>query len=463
MPDSIDRRSAVKWMGLGTAAMAFSFDDFIKQNEKIEYESNPRHVILDKPITAITLGAGARGNTYGNYAVSNPNEIKIVGVAEPVGLRNERYAKKHNIIDANRFSTWEHVLQKPKMADAVIITMPDDLHYEPVMQALAKGYDVLLEKPMAQTEQQCRNILAQVKKTGRIVAVCHVLRYAPYFIKLRKMIQSGAIGELISVNHFEPIEHIHMSHSFVRGNWHNSKATTPIILAKSCHDLDIMRWLIDKPSESIAAFGGLKWFRKENAPQGSTARCMDGCAVESTCPYSAMKIYHRKRSWTYVFDLPEDKSLQGDAILNYLKTTDYGRCVYKMDNDQADHYVSSILFKDGVTANFSMEAFTSYHGRRTRVMGSMGDIVGDMNKFTYTDFRTGESKDWDVKTDDDSIYKNHGHGGGDFGLMKDWVQAVAQHDASLLTSTIDASIESHILAFSAEKSRLKKKIVDIKI
>ena len=154
------------------------------------------------------------------------------------------------------------------------------------MQALAKGYDVLLEKPMAQTEQQCRNILAQVKKTGRIVAVCHVLRYAPYFIKLRKMIQSGAIGELISVNHFEPIEHIHMSHSFVRGNWHNSKATTPIILAKSCHDLDIMRWLIDKPSESIAAFGGLKWFRKENAPQGSTARCMDGCAVESTCPYS---------------------------------------------------------------------------------------------------------------------------------------------------------------------------------
>ena len=134
-----------------------------------------------------------------------------------------------------------------------------------------------------------------------------------------------------------------------------------------------------------------------------------------------------------------------------------------MDNDQADHYVSSILFKDGVTANFSMEAFTSYHGRRTRVMGSMGDIVGDMNKFTYTDFRTGESKDWDVKTDVDSIYKNHGHGGGDFGLMKDWVQAVAQHDASLLTSTIDASIESHILAFSAEKSRLKKKIVDIKI
>ena len=459
----MERRDALKMIGLGGIAIPASIESIFQNSENIELEKNPRHVSLQKAITAITLGAGARGNTYGNYAINNPNEIKIVGVAEPIALRNERYAKKHNIPDSHRFTTWEQVLQKPKMADAIIITMPDDLHYEPCMQALAKGYDILLEKPMAQTEQQCRNILAQVKKTGRIVAVCHVLRYAPYFIKLRKMIQSGAIGELISINHFEPIEHIHMSHSFVRGNWHNSKQTTPIILAKSCHDMDIMRWLVDKPSKSIAAFGSLKWFRKENAPEGSAARCMDGCAIESTCPYSALKIYHRKRTWTYVFDLPEDKEMQGDAILKYLRETNYGRCVYKMDNDQADHYVSSILFDQDITANFSMEAFTSYHGRRTRVMGSMGDIVGDMEKFTHTDFRTGESKEWNSKSDDDSIYKNHGHGGGDFGLMKDWVQAVAQHDATLLTSTIDASIDSHIMAFSAEISRLKKKIIDTKI
>lgn len=463
MSDQISRRSAVKWMGLGSGALAFPFDDFIRDSERIAMEPDPRHVSINKPITAITLGAGSRGNTYGNYAIDNASELKIIGVAEPIFLRNERYAKKHNISDANRFTTWEHVLQKPKMADAVIITMPDNLHYEPCMQALAKGYDVLLEKPMAQTEQQCRNILRQVRKTGRIVAICHVLRYAPYFRKLRSMIQSGAVGELISLQHFEPIEHIHMSHSFVRGNWHNSKETTPIILAKSCHDLDIMRWLIDKPSKSIAAYGGLKWFNSDNAPQGSTARCTDGCAAEATCPYSALKIYIPNRNWTYVFDLPEDKSKQEEAIMNYLRTTNYGRCVYRMDNDQADHYVSSILFEDGVTANFSMEAFTSYHGRRTRVMGSMGDIVGDMKKFTYTDFRTGVAKDWDVNSDDDPIYKNHGHGGGDYGLMKDWVQAVAQHDASLLSSTIDASIDSHVMAFAAERSRLGKKMIDIKL
>jgi Oxidoreductase family, C-terminal alpha/beta domain len=323
------------------------------------------------------------------------------------------------------------------------------------------GYDVLLEKPIAQTEKECNEILAATKKYGRVVAVCHVLRYAPYFIKLRELINSGAIGELISIQHFEPIEHVHMAHSFVRGNWHRSKETNPIILAKSCHDLDILRWLVNKKSRKISAFGSLKWFTAVNAPEGSTDRCMNGCAVESSCPYSAMRIYHKKRIWTYVFDLPKEKEKHGDAILEYLRTTNYGRCVYKMENDQCDHIVSSILFQDDVTASFSMEAFTSYGGRRTRVMGSMGDIVGDMEKFTLTDFRTEKKLEWDAKVDDVDIYSKSGHGGGDYRLMRDWVQAVAQQNPELLTSTIDASIESHLMGFAAEKSRLKGKTFSI--
>jgi predicted dehydrogenase len=163
------------------------------------------------------------------------------------------------------------------------------------MQALEMGYDVLLEKPIAPTENECRAILKKAKETGRIVAVCHVLRYAPYFIKLREIVGSGVLGKVVSMQHLEPIEHIHMSHSYVRGNWHNSKKTTPIILAKSYHDLDIMRWILDKPSRKIQAFGGLDWFTKENAPEGSTDRCTDGCKQESKCPYSALEIYHRKR------------------------------------------------------------------------------------------------------------------------------------------------------------------------
>lgn len=454
------RRDVLKTLGIATGASAFHIPDLAKLLGEIP---NPLHKTLDKPITAITLGAGSRGNVYGNYAISNPDQIDIVGVAEPIPLRNERYSKKHKIATENRFVTWEHVFQKPKFADAIIITTPDHLHYGPCMKALAMGYNVLLEKPMAQTEKECRDILALTKKTGAIVGLCHVLRYAPYFIKLKELIHNGSIGELISIQHFEPIQHIHMAHSFVRGNWHNSKESTPIILAKSCHDLDIMRWLVGKPSVRVAAFGNLKWFNKQNAPAGSTTRCHDGCAIESTCPYSAVKIYLRERSYTYVFDLPEQKELVPDAIMNYLKTTNYGRCVYRMDNDQCDHYVMSLLFEGGITASFNMEAFTGYHGRRTRVMGSMGDLTGDMEQFVHTDFRTGKTTNWDSKSFDEGAYKNHGHGGGDYRLMQDWVQAVAQKNPNLLTSTIDASIESHLMGFAAEKSRKNKKIVDIRL
>ncbi|OJW03189.1 MAG: oxidoreductase [Sphingobacteriales bacterium 44-61] len=424
---------------------------------------NPLHRPLAKPVTAITLGAGARGNVYGDYAVEYPDQLDIVGVAEPIAIRNERYAKKHAIPDANRFQTWEDVFKKPKFADAVIISTPDQLHYGPCMAALKMGYNVLLEKPISPSEKECRDILELTKKTGKVVAVCHVLRYAPYFIKLRELMQSGAIGEIISLQHMEPIEHTHMAHSYVRGNWHNSATTTPILLAKSCHDLDIIKWMLGKESQSIQAFGDLRWFHKENAPAGSTARCTDGCAVESTCPYSALKIYYRKRQRTYVFDLPEDKDKQGDAILDFLKTTDYGRCVYRMDNDQCDHYTTNILFKDNITASFNMEAFTPWGGRRTRVMGSMGFIEGDMSKFTIYDFRTDQSKTYESKVLDVANYKNEGHGGGDWRLVADWIQAVAQQNPNLLTSTIDASIESHIMCFMAEESRANKKVMDIRM
>ncbi len=454
------RREVLKALGISAGGLILNPFD-LNADTRIPlsgYDDNTLFKKPGKPVTAITLGAGARGNTYGNYAIEFPDELDIVGVAEPIPIRNERYVKKHNIKDENRFVTWEHVFEKPKFADAVIISTPDNLHYGPCIAALEKGYDVLLEKPISPSEKECKEILALTKKTGRIVAVCHVLRYAPYFIKLRELIQSGAVGELISIQHMEPIEHIHMSHSYVRGNWHNKYESTPIILAKSCHDLDILRWIIGKSCNQIVAMGNLKWFKKENAPEGSTERCMDGCAVESTCPYSAMKIYYRERGWTYVFDLPDEKEKHGDAILEYLRTTNYGRCVYKMDNNQEDHYVSSMEFVNGVTANFSMEAFTPYGGRRTHIMGSMGHIYGDMNSFTITDFRTRESKTYDTKTIEIENYKHSGHGGGDWRLVRDWIQAITQHNPDLLSSTIDVSIESHVMGFAAEKSRVTKKI-----
>jgi predicted dehydrogenase len=457
MPNQLSRRDWLKIMGAaaGTTALPFSSWAVNEKGERILLPDNPLHQRLAKPVTAITLGAGSRGNVYGNFAVQYPDQLDIIGVAEPIPIRNERYTKKHNIPEANRFKTWEDVFKRPKFADAVIISTPDRLHYGPCMQALKMGYDVLLEKPISPSEKECRDILALAKKNDRIVAVCHVLRYAPYFIKLKELMHNGSIGEVISIQHLEPIMHVHMSHSYVRGNWHNSNETTPIILAKSCHDLDILKWMLEKQCKSISAFGDLKWFKKENTPDGSTERCTDGCKIEAECPYSALRIYYRKRTWLHHFDLPEEKEKQGDAIMNYLKTTNYGKCVYRMDNDQPDHYTTNILFENGITAAFSMEAFTAQEGRRTRVMGSMGEIVGDMTAFTHTDFRTGKVTEWKQESDT--------HGGGDWRLAADWVQAVSQHNPALLTSTIDASIESHVMGFAAEKSRKEKVIVDIKM
>ena len=431
----------------------------MNHKEKSDLKKNNANFNPKKPVTVITIGAGARGNIYSDYAMKFPHQMKIVGVVEPNPIRNQRFLKKYNIPAKNSFESWDSVFNQPKFADAVIISTPDNLHYAPCMLALEMGYDVLIEKPVAPTEEECRNILAKAKETGKIVTVCHVLRYAPYFIELKKLIASGAIGELISINHFEPIEHIHMSHSYVRGNWHDSKKTTPIILAKSCHDMDILRWLINKPFKSIASYGDLKWFKKENAPEGSTNRCIEGCKVEATCPYSAMKIYNKTGIWNYVFDFPEDESTHEVFFKEQLKTTDYGRCVYKMDNDQPDHYVTSMIFEDGVTANFAMEAFTSYHGRQTRIMGAMGDIVGDMETYTLTDFRTGKVTTKKIIVEDSEQYVSHG--GGDAALVADWVHAVSEQDSSLLSSTIEVSIESHVMCFLSEKSRLEKRMIHI--
>lgn len=406
---------------------------------------------VPKPITVTIIGAGGRGNAYASYAEQFPEGMKVIGVSDIKENRRTTMAKRYNIKKEHQFGDYSEVFKIPKFADAVVISTPDDTHFEPCMMALEKGYDVLLEKPIAPTEEECRKILAQAKKYNRIVAVCHVLRYAPYFIALKKAISEGMVGDVISIQHTEPILFDHMAHSYVRGNWHNSKQSTPIILAKSCHDLDILRWLIDKPCKTISADGGLSFFKASNAPAGSTLRCMDGCLIESQCPYSALNIYVRRHRMLKVFDLPQ---VDNELIKEKLRTTNYGKCVFKCDNDQCDHLVVNMVFDGGITAGFNMEAFTSYSGRRTRVMGTKGDIVGDMNEFVVTDFLTHRKTVWNEKVKELDAYKNAGHGGGDWGLTRDFVRAVAFQDKALLSSTIDASIESHVMGFKAEESRL---------
>ena len=469
----MDRKEFFKRMGLmvagamvlnldskANAMMALSEGEIpdIASEDKIKTKMPEMDAKLDKPVTVMVIGAGSRGRTYARYAEKFPKSMKVVGVADLNPNRRSAMAKKHGIPKENQFAHFNDALSRPKLADAVVISTPDNLHYEPCMKALALGYHVLLEKPVAPTEKECRDILKQARKYDRIVAVCHVLRYAPYFVALKQVLDSGAIGDIVSIQHMEPIQYAHMAHSYVRGNWPLADKTTPIILAKSCHDLDILRWLIGKPCQTIAAEGSLHLFRPENAPKGAPERCTDGCPHESECPYSAIDIYERRKRHLGVFDLPrKDPAL----IREKLKTTNYGRCVFRCNNDQCDHYVAIMKFEGDITASFTMDAFTPWGGRRTRIMGTKGFIEGDMKTFTFYDFRSGHKSVWDQKVSEIAEYKGSGHGGGDHLLARDFVRAVSAGDEKLLSSTIDVSIESHVMGFMAEKSRKSMKKVKI--
>ena len=469
----MDRKEFFKRMGLmvagavalnldskANAMMALSEGEIpdIASEEKIKTKMPEMDAKLDKPVTVMVIGAGSRGRTYARYAEKFPKSMKVVGVADLNPNRRSAMAKKHGIPKENQFAHFNDALSRPKLADAVVISTPDNLHYEPCMKALALGYHVLLEKPVAPTEKECRDILKQARKYDRIVAVCHVLRYAPYFVALKEVLDSGAIGDIVSIQHMEPIQYAHMAHSYVRGKWPLAAKTTPIILAKSCHDLDILRWLIGKPCQTIAAEGSLHLFRPENMPKGATERCTDGCPHEATCPYSAIDIYERRKRHLGVFDLPrKDPAL----IREKLKTTPYGRCVFRCENDQCDHYVAIMKFEGDITASFTMDAFTPWGGRRTRIMGTKGFIEGDMKTFTFYDFRSGHKSVWDQKVSEVAEYKGSGHGGGDHLLARDFVRAVSAGDEKLLSSTIDVSIESHVMGFMAEKSRKSMKKVKI--
>ena len=414
----------------------------------------------DKPITVVIIGAGNRGRVYASYAKTYNDNIKVVGVSDIIESRCNRIADQHGVPQENRFGHYREVFERPKMADAVIIATPDDRHYEPCIKALELGYDVLLEKPVAPTEKECSEILKLSEKSGRIVAISHVLRYAPYFIALKAVVDRGDIGEIVSVQHQEPIEFAHMAHSYVRGNWRCEKDTTPIILAKSCHDLDIIRWIVGKPCKSISAYGSLHLFKKENMPDGAPARCTDGCPHQGTCPFSAIDIYVRDKKHLGVFDLKNRKD--ENEIMEKLRTNWYGRCVYQCDNDQPDHYVANMEFEGGITSSFTMDAFTPHGGRRTRIMGTKGYIEGNSKTFTVWDFKTRTPKTWRKDVADFDEYKESGHGGGDFGLVRDFVEAVAAQDPGKLSSSIRDSIESHIMGFAAEKSRKSNKKVDVK-
>ncbi|OHB54095.1 MAG: oxidoreductase [Planctomycetes bacterium GWF2_42_9] len=415
---------------------------------------------MQKPITIILIGAGNRGCTYAEYVAKYRQDAQIVAVAEPRECSRNLIAKQHAIAEQNVCEDWEYLANREKFADAVIIATQDRQHVQPALAFAKQGYHILLEKPIATSLQECRDVANAVLAKEIIFAVCHVLRYTQYTQAIKQLVNSGRIGDVVSIQHLEPVGFWHQAHSYVRGNWRKESESSCMLLAKSCHDIDWLCYIANSRCKYVSSFGNLKHFRKKNKPHLASARCHE-CSHEPKCPYSAVKIY-LKRADAGNFDWPvstitNDLSLSG--VQKALENGPYGRCVYDCDNDVVDHQVVNLLFENGSSASFVMTGFDRMQDRKTTIFGTKGRLYGDGAIIEHYDFLKDSTKTISVNQLDGSIIG--GHGGGDHELVKAFIDAVANNNPTKVLSSAQESLESHEIVFAAEQARLKNRVIDI--
>ena len=411
-----------------------------------------------KQITAILIGAGARGQVYAQYALEHPEQLRIVAVAEPKDDRRSLACQRYQIPAHMAFSSWEELLNRPRLADAALICTLDDLHTAPALAALKQGYHVLLEKPMSNTEEECLAIAQAAEQSQRVLSVCHVLRYTPFYRTLKQLISDGQIGQVCSLTQIENVGYWHHAHSFVRGNWRSSQTTSPMILQKSCHDMDILLWLAGSDCRKVSSFGSLRHFDAAHAPAGAPLRCTAGCPHSEQCPYYAPKIYLTDNIGWPTDMITTDLSYEGRK--KALETGPYGRCVYHCDNDVVDRQVVNLEFANGAVASFTMTAFTVDMARQLKICGTQGQISADMNDNTIFLHRFDEAAPRQIPLELPPQTNNYGHGGGDYYLMQDFVHAVAAGGGDSLSSA-RISLQSHQICFAAERSRLEERVITL--
>ena len=324
------------------------------------------------------------------------------------------------------------------------------------MKAISMGYELLLEKPASVTPEECLKIADYANEKGVRVVVCHVLRYTPFFRLLKDIIDSGKIGRIMNIIHIECVGNVHQSHSYVRGNWRDSSTSSPMILAKSCHDLDIIQWLIGERCTRLQSFGSLTYFVKENKPAGAPEFCYQGCPENDSCPYSALKIYKDRNFPPFVSTATRKHKPTDDDILKAITKTDYGRCVFDCPNNVVDHQVVNLEYESGITVSFTMSAFNK-GGRKIRIMGTKGEINAEMSDdhITLFDFATRKEEKISIMNavKDETI--KGGHGGGDQGIIKAFCELLLDKYTGKSISDVTTSIENHLVAFAAEKSRVE--------
>lgn len=411
-------------------------------------------------------GLGGRGrDVYAKSARLHPDKMEIVAVADIDPAKVALMAEEYHVPKEACFSSAEEMLEREKLADAMIIATQDRQHVGHAIAAIEKGYDLLLEKPISPDLDECRRLADIAKDSGRKIVVCHVLRYTPIYQKVKELIDSGVIGDVVSIMASENVGWYHQAHSFVRGNWANSDETSPMILQKCCHDMDLYLWLANKTCESITSFGDTYLFKEEKAPEGCAKRCLDGCKVREECPFDAEKIYldnkrfgYRKGNRAWPLDVLVPSGPTEEKILDVIRDGRYGQCVYHCNNNVVDHQVVNLNMTDGTTMSFTMCGFTPEISRYTRFMGTRGEIrvdMQDMPEDCEISIRRFESDMPVEKIDVASLAKDFsGHGGGDDRMVVEFLDLISgEKEGSSYVTSLERSLESHYCALAAEYSR----------
>lgn len=414
---------------------------------------------MKKPITFAIAGFGDRGSIYASMQKLYPDQMKVVAAADIRPERLEKAKELYDIPDENCFSSAEEMLAQDKLADVMVVSTMDRQHVGHAIPALKKGYNILMEKPISPDLAECQRILDVAKDCPGKIIVCHVLRYTTFYNTLKSILDSGKIGDIVTVCANENVGYWHQAHSFVRGNWRNSVQTSPMILQKCCHDMDIYTWLLGKKCKSVSSVGNTYFFKKECAPEGATPYCLGGCKAKESCVFDAEKIYISdpktgiRHGNEWMAGVACSVYPTEERTYEALRNGQYGRCVFMCDNDVVDHQQINLQFEDGATMSFTMCAFTQDCYRYFKAMGTKGEIEADMksNKIHIRVFgQPEEIIDVGLLADD-----LKGHGGGDSGIIRDFLEMlINETEATERTTTLPNSMESHFIALAAEESRL---------
>ena len=406
------------------------------------------------------VGAGNRGHlAYGAFAQRNPEQAKFVAVVEPDDARRARFADAHRIPAERQFRSWEDIAGRPPLAPALINATLEHQHRASTLALLAAGYEMLLEKPIAPTAAECLEIASAAESRGRLLQIAHVLRYAPFFLAVRDLITSGRLGAIVSVDWRENLVYWHFAHSYVRGSWGNTKRSSPMILTKCCHDLDLLVWIFGR-CERLSSSGSLTHFTRDAVGPQIPARCTDGCPIAEECPYFAPRVYlERLRENPASFAVAAitlDRTPEG--VMRALETGPYGRCVYRCDNDAVDHQVVLMRFAGGLSASLTMQGSSHLEGRTIRIDGTRATLLANEARaeMEIHDHRTGTTERIATRRG------VGGHGGGDDGLMRAFVGAI-QGDRANVRSSVREAVASHLMAFAAERARIHDEVVDMEI